>query len=123
MQEEIGSRHFEGAAGGAVMIGEPPQCATFHTHFDWPDAVVRMQWNTDRPYDVIRALEEDPERVARIRADNLRHSLLRHDWVYRWQQVLDVVGMQGTPALHARKRMLLRFAESLQRPSPTAADH
>ena len=52
-QEEIGSRHFEGAAGGAVMIGEPPRCQTFLDNFDWPDAVVPRNWNTDRPEDVI----------------------------------------------------------------------
>lgn len=109
-QEEIGSRHFEGAAGGAVMIGEPPQCETYRTHFDWPDAVVPMAWNTDDPMEVIARLESDPDRLARVRANNLRYSLLRHDWVYRWEQVLNAIDLPPMPSLLRRKEQLASHA-------------
>lgn len=114
-QEEIGSRHFEGAAGGAVMIGEPPRCQTFTENFDWPDAVVPMAWNTDRPEDVIAALEADPKRVARIRAANLRNVLLRHDWAYRWERVLAAASMQALPGLAERRKQLQRLVTVVDR--------
>jgi hypothetical protein len=120
-QEEIGSRHFEGAAGGAVLIGEPPQCQTYLDNFDWPDAVVPMRWNTERPLEVLAELEADPARVARIRRDNLRHSLLRHDWVYRWEQILKSVGMQPLPQLLERKQRLQQQAALLVPPAPMRA--
>ena len=34
-QIEIGYRYFEGAAAGAVMIGQAPDCASFRDMFDW----------------------------------------------------------------------------------------
>lgn len=108
-QEEIGSRHFEGAAGGAIMIGEPPRCQTFLDNFDWPDAVVPMAWNTDRPEDVIAALEAEPGRSAKIRTASLRQVLLRHDWVYRWEKVLAAVQLPAGPELTERKAELQRL--------------
>ncbi len=114
-QEEIGSRHFEGAAGGAVMIGEPPRCQTFLDHFDWPDAVVPMNFNTDRPEEVIEALEADRPRVERIRCDNLRHTLRRHDWAYRWEQVLAAAELPALAELQERKRLLERLATVVDR--------
>jgi hypothetical protein len=117
-QEEIGSRHFEGAAGGAVMIGEPPQCQTYRDHFDWPDAVVPMPFHAERPEEVIAALEADPARVERIRCTNLRQSLLRHDWVYRWEQVLGVAGLPALPELLERKHQLQRLASIVEQRVP-----
>jgi len=112
-QEEIGSRHFEGAAGGAVMIGEPPRCQTFADNFDWPDAVVPMSWNSDRPEDVIASLEAEPARVLRIRTQNLRHVLLRHDWAYRWEKVLASVGLPPGQELVERKKHLHRLVAAV----------
>ncbi|MEZ5965041.1 MAG: glycosyltransferase [Planctomycetota bacterium] len=109
-QEEIGSRHFEGAAGGAVMIGEPPQCQTFLDNFDWPDAVVPMNWNTDRPEAVIEALEADPDRVARIRRANMTNVLQRHDWVYRWERILQAAGLPLAAEAIERKKHLQHLA-------------
>jgi hypothetical protein len=109
-QDELGARHFEGAAGGAVLIGEPPQCDTFRENFDWPDAVVPMPWDAHDPAEVIDSLEADPVRVARIRADNVRNVLLRHDWVYRWQAVLRAVGLAERPELTARTGRLAGLA-------------
>jgi hypothetical protein len=37
---DLGLRFFEGAAGGAVMLGMAPNCTAFRECFDWPDAVI-----------------------------------------------------------------------------------
>jgi hypothetical protein len=122
-QEELGSRHFEGAAGGAVLIGEPPECATFREHFDWEDAVVPMPFDAS-PADVVEVVEQleaDPDRVARIRAANVRASLLRHDWAYRWEMVLEAAGLAPLPALAARKAALRELTSHLAAPRQAAA--
>lgn len=45
-QNEIGNRYFEGAAAGAVMIGEIPTNPEFKNLFDWPDAVLRLPYGS-----------------------------------------------------------------------------
>ena len=110
-QQEVGMRHFEGAAGGAVMLGTPPRCQAYEDHFDWPDAVVPV--NTSDPSDirdVIAELDRQPERVQRIRRNNIVNSLLRHDWVYRWRQMLDIVGLAPSEGMMVREANLKRLA-------------
>lgn len=109
-QQEVGFRFFEGAAAGVVMIGEPPNVASFSENFDWPDAVVRLPLGSTEIGAVIDELEGQPERVARIRRDNVANALRRHDWVYRWNQVLEVVGLEPTAAARNRQARLAALA-------------
>ncbi|MCO5165860.1 MAG: glycosyltransferase [Planctomycetes bacterium] len=112
-QQEVGFRFFEGAAGGAVMIGEAPRCASFDEHFGWEDAVVPMPYGTADPAAVLDALDADPERVEAIRRRNVASSLRRHDWAYRWARVLDAAGLQPSPKLAARRERLARLADEV----------
>ena len=41
-EEALPARIFEGAAGGAVMLGNAPQCPEFYEYFDWPDALIEI---------------------------------------------------------------------------------
>jgi len=109
-QQEVGFRFFEGAAAGVVMIGEPPNVASFSENFDWPDAVVRLPLGSTEIGALIDELERQPERVARIRRDNVANALRRHDWVYRWNQVLEVVGLEPTAAARNRQARLAALA-------------
>jgi len=110
-QQEVGYRFFEGAAGGTVMLGEPPTTTTFHDLFGWEDAVIELPYGSDQIAGVIDELQRSPERIANIRARNVRESLRRHDWAYRWRQVLDQVGMSPAAALTARETRLRHLAE------------
>ncbi|WP_414623653.1 glycosyltransferase family protein [Calothrix sp. CCY 0018] len=109
-QQELGSRFFEGAAGGAVMIGIPPVCETYTKHFDWADAVIEVNNTTDIA-DIIAELNTQPERLVKIRKDNTINSLLRHDWVYRWEEILNKVGLDNTPEMLIRKSYLKNLAK------------
>ena len=42
-QVEIGPRFYEGAAAGAVLLGEPVDCEAYRQFFDWPDATVAVK--------------------------------------------------------------------------------
>src|SRR5688572_3618314 len=41
-QSEVGARFFEGAASGAVIVGDAPKNPVFNRDFPWRDAVVRL---------------------------------------------------------------------------------
>jgi len=116
-QDEISYRFFEGAASGTVMIGETKESEAFRKHFDWPDAVINMPYNAPNIAEILAHLDSQPERLERIRKNNVVQSLLRHDWVYRWRAVLDMVGLEPKPALVAREQHLKKLAEDITKAS------
>ena len=121
-QEEMGMRFFEGAAGGAIMIGDRPRTPYWDQLFDWPDACIDLPFDSEDIEDVLEGLEQQPERLARIRRDNVVNSLNRHDWAYRFQQILRLAGMNEHPNLHKRLQQLARLSnEASVEMSPAAA--
>ena len=111
-QSEFGCRYFEAAAPGTIMIGmRTPNNPEFEKIFTWEDAVIEIPFDSDAIVDTIRELDKEPERQMRIRRTNVLQCLNNHDWVYRWESLLNVVGMQPLPMLQARKRKLHDLAE------------
>jgi hypothetical protein len=110
----FGPRFFEGAAGGAILIGEPPDCPVFREDFDWPDAVVPLRYGSSAILDLLAELDADPMRTERARRANVIHSLRRHDWLYRWQTILDTVGLEPTSAFSDRLDNLRRRADAVE---------
>jgi hypothetical protein len=110
-QAEVGFRYYEGAAAGAVMVGQAPDCAPFREMFDWPDAVVPVREDGADVADVVERLSADPARLRRIADRNTREALLRHDWVYRWRRILEIAGLPPGPRMEARERRLAGLAE------------
>lgn len=104
-EEIIGARYFEGAGSGTVMVGKRPNHPEFDNLFFWPDAVVDIKSESG----IVKTLCElnaQPERVRQIRTDNVVNSLRHHDWAYRWEKVLKLVGLDPMPELLKRKHML-----------------
>lgn len=116
-QGEISYRFFEGAASGTVMIGDFIESGAFRKCFDWPDAVIYMPYNTVEIAEILAELDSQPERLKKIRKNNVIQSLLRHDWVYRWRAILDIVGLEPQPALIAREQRLKKLAEDIKKTS------
>jgi hypothetical protein len=112
-QVEFGNRFFEGAAAGTIMIGETPQNDRFAEVFSWPDAVIHMPFDSADIGQVIRQLERDPDRQARIRRTNVTETLRRHDWVYRWEAILRAVGLEPLSELANRKARLAALARTV----------
>jgi hypothetical protein len=109
-QAEIGYRYYEGAAAGAVMIGQSPDAEAFTEAFPWRDAVVPIQSDGSDVVQVLNDLRSDPERVAAISQRNAAEALLRHDWVYRWKEIFRVAGIEPSPRLIAREGRLSNLA-------------
>ena len=112
-QVEVGHRYYEGAAAGTVMIGQPPNCDVFRQLFDWPDAVIQTRPDGSDILGVLADLDLEPERVAAIRRRNVTETLLRHDWTYRWKEILQVAGMDALPSLSAREHCLKELADQV----------
>ncbi|MCE6960741.1 glycosyltransferase [Cereibacter sphaeroides] len=110
----LSTRYFEGAAGGAVVLGSAPDCPEYHSAFDWPDALIPLDRDIG---DIIAELDADPARVERIRRANVTNSLRRHDWAHRWKRVLDTLGLPATPAHEQRLQRLAALAAQVERPA------
>jgi hypothetical protein len=112
-QIEIGNRYFEAAASGSILLGERPDNGEFETFFDWPGALIDLPYDSPDVHRVLKELDQDPERQEAIRQMNVRQSLLRHDWVHRWELILKAIGIAPLPQLEARKEHLKELAAQI----------
>jgi hypothetical protein len=109
-QTALSTRYFEGAAGGAILVGTRPNVAEFDQLFDWPDALVEVPGGPESILKVLGELEADPARRARISLANRVQSLRRHDWAYRWASVLETMGLERSLQLDRRIALLQAVA-------------
>jgi len=110
-QSEIGARYYEASAAGAVMLGQIPDCGSFRNMFDWPDAVIEIQPDGSDVAKVLKHLSSQPERLMEISRRNAVEALLRHDWVYRWKEILNIAGLKSTQEMQNRQKRLKEIAE------------
>lgn len=109
-EEVLPTRLFEGAAGGAIILGTAPRCPEFHQCFDWPDAVIEIAPQGEDIVALIDQLDAQHQRIERARQTNSVRCLLQHDWVYRWEHILSSVEMEALPQLRQRKLRLSEIA-------------
>jgi len=114
--EEIAGRFYEGAAAGAVLLGESPNAEQFRSQFGWPDAVIWMPFDCPEVGRLLAGLDADRERLARIEHENARQAALQHDWIHRLEIVFRTVGLPPTPPMIERRQ---RLDELAARPLPT----
>jgi spore maturation protein CgeB len=110
-QIEVGFRYYEGSAAGTVMIGRAPDCQPFREMFDWSDVVIEISPDGSDVTDVVSRLKAQPERIQEISRRNARNALRRHDWSYRWKQILEIAGLQPAAGMHTREKRLNDLAE------------
>lgn len=120
-QIEFGYRYFEAAAPGSIMIGMRCANSEFDKIFKWEDAVIEVPFTSSAIVDAIRELDRQPERQMRVRQTNILQCLLHHDWMHRWEAILDVVGMPPLPKLQERKARLKNLAEMVK--EKAASEH
>jgi hypothetical protein len=118
VQIEVPFRYFEGAAAGAVLVGQALDCESFRQELGWPDSVVELQPDGSDAIEVLSKLAKDPDRLDRISRRNAAEALLRHDWVYRWKQILALAGLEPTLAMKDREARLQELAALASAGSP-----
>lgn len=112
-QEEFGPRYFEGAAAGAILLGDAPSTGPFRDYFDWPDALFELPYGSTGFIPLMRELDAEPERVERARRAGAVNALRRHDWLYRWAEVLRAARMPETEAMRVRRNQLATLADRI----------
>jgi hypothetical protein len=112
-QVEVGFRYFEGAAAGAIMIGHAPPCEHFHELFDWNDPVIELSHDASSIRNTVRNLLANGEQCSEMSKQNTLHSLLRHDWVFRWKEIFRIAQMEPTNAMRARESQLKELADRI----------
>jgi spore maturation protein CgeB len=120
-QVEVGSRYYEGAASGTVMVGEAADCEAYRELFGWPEAVVPICPDGSDVTAVLSKLDSDPERTSAISRRNAKEALLRHDWAYRWNEMFRIVGIEPSPRMAARERCLKDMADTIASVKENAA--
>jgi hypothetical protein len=113
-QNELGFRYYEGAAAGAVLLGQAPEDESFSMMFDWQDSVFAIQPDGTDVVETIRDLTTQPERINAASRRNVEQSLLRHDWVYRWKALFDHVGLSLSAGMTARMARLKTLASTIR---------
>jgi len=109
-QVVFGYRYFEGAAAGAVLVGQAPDSDTFRRLFDWPEAVIEVASDGSDVIEVLARLAAAPDRLRAISCRNAEQALRRHDWAYRWREILALAGLAPRPQMEARERRLAELA-------------
>jgi hypothetical protein len=117
-QIEVSNRYFEGAASGTIMIGERPDNGEFERLFDWPGVLMHLPYGSADIRELIKELDEDPNRLDKISRTSIAQSLLKHDWAYRWETMLAAAGLEPMPALLQRKARLRELADAVANASP-----
>jgi hypothetical protein len=113
-QQEIGFRYFEGAAAGAINLGEAPSAPSYSRLFGWTDSVVPLPFGSAEVESSLRSFEADPSRCEGIRRASVRHSLLLHDHVYRWADVLRLAELPEPEEMALRRRLLSERAAAVK---------
>ncbi|MBT9310883.1 glycosyltransferase [Leptothoe kymatousa] len=111
--QEIGYRYFEGVAAGTILVGMPPMGDVFPRYFDWEDAIVRVNLYEQNVLEVMEELNNQPEKVEAMRRRNVVNSLRKHDWVYRWREMLSTFDLEPSQAMLDRERQLQQLADSV----------
>ncbi len=109
----LSTRYFEGMAGGAILIGSRVDAPEFR-ELVGADTVVEIAADGSDFEQVFAALCADPHRLEAMRARNIAASLRRHDWAYRWGEVLRVAGREPTAAHQERLAELDRRATRVE---------
>ncbi len=110
-QIEVGYRYYEGAAAGAVLIGQTPDCDSFREMFNWPDPVIEIRPDGSDVAHVLSCLSTQPDLVNTCSRRNAIGGLLRLDWAYRWKEIFSIAGINPPKYLEEREYRLKQLAE------------
>lgn len=120
-QQEFGPRYFEGAAAGAIQIGDVVSTnPAYMANIDWEGAVIEAPFASSELPELIEGIEKDAAWVEQIRRRNVAQCLTRHDHLHRWDEVLRVAGLKETPGAADRRTRLELAAKALKDDAPAA---
>ena len=88
------------------MLRKPPRTPLFEAQFDWPDALIRLPFDSPEIARLLAELDADPEQLSRVQRSNVRNAALRHDWVLSCSRGLRGSWSPPTAGMLAREERL-----------------
>lgn len=114
-QKEFGLRYFEGTAAGTILLGDRVHNPAFDEYLAWPDSVIEAPFGTQDIVRITEQIEKNPDRIKAARRHNVIEALNRHDYLYRWEKVLQIAGMSMTLKMDTRRKKLTELAAVAQK--------
>ena len=111
-QLELGPRYIEGIAAGCVLLGSWESTPAFETYFGWHDAVIDLPFESADPSEILRQLDDQPDRLREISEENVRRSLGGYDHAHRWSTIVDKLGLPADFHMRERHAQLERMLET-----------
>jgi hypothetical protein len=121
-QSEVGARFFEGAAAGAILIGQKPTASSFDHDFNWPEPVIDIGSSAESLMAALQKFTRDPISAAALRRRSAIAAIRRFDWSYRWRRILDMAGLPASDRLLSRQAALQNLAAAAEA-SPLENDY
>jgi hypothetical protein len=109
-QSEVGARFFEGAAAGAILVGQAPTVPAFARDFHWPHAVLDIGATEAELMATLAHWDAHSERAEALRRQNAVNALRSFDWAHRWKEMLRLAGIPGSQRLKEREDRLNKLA-------------
>lgn len=89
-------RYFECLAAGCAVVGKRPITPLADELFDWDDSLIELPDDPQEGAEFMKQFLADENRLERIREQNYYHSLKKHDWRYRIEELLRFLQLQST---------------------------
>ena len=75
--------------------------------------MIHLPFDSNNIREIILEYNSQPRRLEAIRRKNVIESLMRHDWAYRWESILNLAGLDPLPGLLERKKQLENLAKRI----------
>jgi hypothetical protein len=94
----VTNRWFETLGSGCVVVGKRPVGEMADEILSWNDATFELPDSPQDACDYITELIDAPDKLAATRQLNVQNMRDKHDWRYRIEQILNILGI---PANHS----------------------
>lgn len=119
-QLEFGPRYIEGLAAGCVLLGSWASTPAFDEYLGWEDAVIDMPFECPKPFEFLRPLDSQQDRLREISTRNVRRALEGYDHAHRWKTIVDRLGLPEDYYMSQRQEELARRLKGFGYPTRDA---
>jgi Glycosyl transferases group 1 len=93
------NRWFETLGAGCVVVGKRPTGEMADEILSWEDATFELPDSAEDACDYISELLQDTDKLAATRQLNVQNMRNKHDWRFRIEQMLEILGVSASPPL------------------------
>lgn len=113
-QHEVGSRYYEGAAGGAILMASSEnKSQILQQNFGYENAVFEFGGTAAGLVELMTKLRRDDGQLDSIRRAGVCNILRHHDHAHRWRTVLQNLLIAEPPSLTNAISAMARTADAL----------